>query len=174
MLNNVLLYGLILMSVKYCSAQAELVTVDKVDLAKYSGKWYDISHLPARFLDGCDCITAHYSLNPDGSVIVFNQCRNRKGESSSIKGKALAVNGSGNAKLKVQFFWPFRSDYYIIGLAEDYSWAVVGTPSRKYLWILSRYPQMDPPLYNDLIKMCGNKGFRVEFLTKTNQVGCGH
>jgi apolipoprotein D and lipocalin family protein len=155
-----------------CSSQEPLETVSRVDLRKYSGTWYEICHLPAHFLDGCSCISATYSLNSNGYVNVFNKCRKNNGKWTSIKGKAFAVSNSWNSKLKVQFFWPFRADYYIIELANDYSYAVVGEPRRKYLWILSRTPDMDPVLYQELVQKCGNKGFPVEFLIVTSQEGC--
>jgi len=155
-----------------CSSQPPLETVSKVDLKKYSGTWYEMCHLPARFLDGCECITATYTVDPKGFVNVFNKCKKSNGKWTSISGKAFSVEGTGNSKLKVQFFWPFRANYYIIDLADDYSYAVVGEPGRNYLWILSRTPEMDPELYQRLVKKCGNKGFPVEFLVVTSQKNC--
>ena len=90
----------------------------------------------------------------------------------SIKGKAFVVPNSNNSKLKVQFFWPFKGDYWIIELADDYSYAVVGDKSRKYLWILSRTPQMDQKLYDEVIIRTGNKGFAVENLEFSKQTDC--
>lgn len=155
-----------------CLSQPPLETVGKVDLQKYSGLWYEMCHLPARFLDGCECITATYSIDSRGFVKVYNKCKKSNGKWISISGKAFSVQGSGNSKLKVQFFWPFRSDYYIIDLADDYSYAIVGEPGRNYLWILSRTPKMNPDLYQSLVKKCGNKGFPVEFLEVTSHGGC--
>ncbi len=155
-----------------CAAQAPLETVERVDLKKYAGTWYEICHMPAHFLDGCNCITATYTLHPKGYVEVYNKCKKANGKWSSITGKAFTVNNSGNSKLKVQFFWPFRADYYILDLDDDYTYAVVGEPGRKYLWILSRSPQMDPELYKNLVNKCGNMGFAVEFLVVTGQKDC--
>jgi apolipoprotein D and lipocalin family protein len=160
------------MGLQICHSQSTLETVDKVDLQKYSGKWYEICHMPASFLEGCSCITATYTIDKKGFVRVFNQCRKSNGKWTSINGKAFAVSGSWNSKLKVQFFWPFRADYYIIDLAEDYSYAVVGEPGRRYLWILSRTPHMDPVLYDALVQKCGNKGFAVEYLVVSSQENC--
>jgi apolipoprotein D and lipocalin family protein len=164
--------AIVLAGCSSCFSQNDLETVDRVDLKKYAGTWYEICHLPARFLDGCSCISATYTLDPKGYVRVFNKCKKSNGKWTSINGKAFAVSGSWNSKLKVQFFWPFRANYYIIDLAEDYSYAVVGEPGRKYLWILSRTPKMDPELYQSLVKKCGNKGFPVEYLMVTSQEGC--
>ena len=81
----------------------------------------------------------------------------------------MVVPGSGNAKLKVQFFWPFKGNYWIIDLAEDYSYAVVGDPSRKYLWILSRTPAMDPALYDEIVRRIAAQGFDTTKLVKADQ-----
>jgi len=77
------------------------------------------------------------------------------------------VPNSGNARLKVQFFWPFRGDYWIFELADDYSWAVVGSPKRNYLWILARSPEMDEQLYNNIASRIAGKGFDIERLERT-------
>jgi len=155
-----------------CKSQ-DLETARFVDPKKYSGKWYEIAHLPASFLEGCSCTTAEYTYTTKGYIKVYNRCYNsRKGKWKSITGKAFVVNNSRNSKLKVQFFWPFKANYWIIELADDYSWAVVGEPRRRYLWILSRTPEMDEALYQELVVKCGNKGFPVEHLEITKQDSC--
>jgi apolipoprotein D and lipocalin family protein len=147
-------------------------TVPAVDLTKYSGLWYEIAAYPTRFEEGCHCITAEYTLAPNGRYIeVQNRCRkdSATGPESGIRGKAFVVKNSGNAKLKVQFFWPFRAPYWVVGLADDYSWALVSGPSRKYLWILSRTPQMDEETYNGIILYLQSKGFDTDKLRPCNQ-----
>jgi apolipoprotein D and lipocalin family protein len=150
-----------------------LQTVDKVDLARYAGRWYDIASYPARFQNGCRCTTADYELVPGKRYIrVVNRCIRFKGNRSklsSVSGKAFLGKDSGNAKLKVQFFWPFKGDYYIIGLAKDYSWALVGNPSRKYLWILSRESYMPTDTYNYIVNLVKSKGYSPGLLRKTPQ-----
>jgi apolipoprotein D and lipocalin family protein len=150
-----------------------LQTVDHVDLDKYVGRWYEIASYPARFQKGCRCTTADYELVPGGKYIrVTNRCirfRSGKSRMSMIRGKAFVVPDTGNSKLKVQFFWPFRGDYYIIGLADDYSWAVVGHPARKYLWILSRESYMPTDTYNSILGLVKNKGYDLKILQKTPQ-----
>lgn len=103
--------------------------------------------------------------------MVVNRCNRDSidGRPSSIKGKAFVQKNSGNAKLKVQFFWPFRGDYWIIDLAEDYSFAVVSHPGRNYLWILSRTPVMDEEIYNGILERLKDKGFDLKRLQKTIQ-----
>jgi apolipoprotein D and lipocalin family protein len=124
--------------------QAPVTSVPAVDLARYVGKWYEIAAFPMYFQRHCvGDTTAEYTLRPDGEVTVDNRCRTASsGERAT--GRAWTIEGTGNAQLKVSFFWPFRSDYWIIGLDEAYRWAVVGNPNRKYLWILSRTPQLPP------------------------------
>jgi apolipoprotein D and lipocalin family protein len=150
-----------------------LRTVDKVDLTRYAGRWYDIASYPARFQNGCRCTTADYELVPHKKYIrVVNRCirfRGNRSELASVTGKAFAVDGSNNSKLKVQFFWPFKGDYYIIGLAEDYSWTIVGSPSRKYLWILSRESYMTTDTYNHIINLVKSNGYSPGLLRKTPQ-----
>jgi apolipoprotein D and lipocalin family protein len=151
-----------------------LETVPSVDLQKYMGQWYEIAAFPQRFEKGCHCTTAEYEMTDKGYVRVINTCRKDSpdGKVSQAKGKAFVVKGSNNAKLRVQFFWPFRGDYWIIDLAEDYGYAVVGAPDRKYLWILSRTPQLDPVLYQNIVDRVARKGFDISKLAKTDQ-GCG-
>ncbi len=149
----------------------QLQTVPYVDLKKYAGKWYEIASFPQSFQKGCEFTTAEYTLTDKGYVIVENRC-NREGiagKRSSIKGKAFIVKNSGNAKLKVQFFWPFKGKYWIIDLADDYSYAVVGHPSRKYLWILCRTPAMDQKVYQQIISRVKEMGFDTTKIKLTTQ-----
>jgi len=145
-----------------------LEVVPHVELEKYLGKWYEIAHLPAKFQEGCNETTATYTLSKDGSISVLNQSI-KNGKTKQAKGKAKVVDKKSNAKLKVTFFWPFYGDYWIITLGNDYDYAVVGTPNRKYLWILSRTPQMDDKLYSRLIEYAKSKGFDVDKLIRTIQ-----
>jgi apolipoprotein D and lipocalin family protein len=105
-------------------------------------------------------------------IRLTNRCirfKNGRSKIVTARGKAFVVKGSSNAKLRVQFFWPFRGDYYIIGLAEDYSWAIVGHPTRKYLWILSRDSFIPTHTYNYILKVIGEQGYDVNRLAKTPQ-----
>lgn len=140
---------------------------DKVDINRYIGKWYEIARLPFSQQEGCSCTTAEYEIIDSTILRVINKCI-KDGELDDATGKAFVVEGSNNAKLRVQFFWPFRGDYWVIELDEDnYQYAVVGTPSRKYMWILSRTPQMDDTIYNSLIERASAKGFDINKLIKT-------
>lgn len=98
---------------------------------------------------------------------MLNECR-KNGKAKQAKGKAKVVDKNSGAKLKVSFFWPFYGDYWIINLGNDYDYAVVGTPNRKYLWILSRTSQMDDKLFSQLRDFAKSKGFDVENLITTS------
>lgn len=156
------------MTLGACSSNKPLQTVDHVDINKYMGKWYEIASFPQSFQKGCSCTVAEYSLNDDGTVRVDNSCNVADGSKQSI-GKAFVKDKKTNAKLAVQFFWPFKGKYWIIDLADDYSYAVVGHPNRKYLWILSRTPQMNEPLYHDILQRVNAKGFDTTMLQLTDQ-----
>lgn len=148
-----------------------LETVPEVDLERYEGRWYEIARLPQRFEKGCHCVYAEYTLNPEGYVEVRNACYKGglDGELDVAKGKAFPVEGSQNSKLKVQFFWPFKGDYWILELASDYKYALVGTPDRESLWLLSRTPELSDDVYDRFVQQASKKGFPVERLLKTDQ-----
>lgn len=135
------------------ASNAPLDVVERVEVERYMGKWYEIARYP-NFFQVSDCVatTAEYTLLDDGRVRVDNRCRSGAidGTEESILGTARVVDTETNAKLKVQFFPPFEGDYWIIDLDPDYQWAVVGEPSRNFLWILSRTPTMDEALYAEI------------------------
>jgi apolipoprotein D and lipocalin family protein len=169
--HQILLLLLINMTSIKLNAQ-ELQTVPFVDLNKYAGRWYEIASFPQRFQKGCHRTTADYTLSEKGYVIVENRCNRDSvdGKQSYIKGKAIVERNSGNAKLKVQFFWPFKGKYWIIDLADDYSYAVVSHPNKKYLWILSRTPKMDDTIYQEVLARLKSKGFDLLKLQRTVQI----
>ncbi|MBZ0180917.1 MAG: lipocalin family protein [Melioribacteraceae bacterium] len=141
-----------------------LETVDNVDVSRYLGKWYEVAKLPNSFQDDCYCATAEYGLIDSNTLSVVNKCFEDSidGTIDSVDGKAFIVENSNNSKLKVQFFWPFKGDYWIIELdQENYSYAVVGTPSRKYLWILSRTPRLEKNILDSLLNKIAQKNFDV-------------
>jgi apolipoprotein D and lipocalin family protein len=125
----------------------------------------------AWFQKGCTGSTADYSLLPDGRIRVVNRCfkKNLDGPLKVSKGKAQVVDTTTRAKLKVWFFWPFKGDYWIIDLDPDYQWAVVGVPSRKYLWILSRTPALDRVVYDGILRRIIEKGYDPTRLQLTPQ-----
>jgi len=159
--------------VAYMVKGQALQTVEQVDPDKYLGRWYDIASFPATFQKDCHCTTADYERVPGKPYLkVTNRCLKFRGKRSGMSvanGKIFIVKGSGNAKLKVQFFWPFKGNYYIIGLADDYSWALVGHPERKYLWILSRESYMPDYTYQSIVELAKTKGYDTGKLQKTPQ-----
>jgi len=145
--------------------------VRMLDLTRYAGQWHEIAHLPMFFQRKCvDTITATYTAKPDGTIGVHNACRKKNGEMDASDGIAKTVAGQPGA-LKVRFApdwlaWVPKvwADYWVIDLDVDYQWAVVGSPSRKYLWILSRKPGMDRQLFQDLSARARQRGYPVDKL----------
>lgn len=135
--------------------------VGRVDLSRYAGKWYEIAKYPNRFQRGCDGATADYTLRPDGRIDVVNRCveEGSEGMEKSVRGVARVVDRETGAKLSVTFFWPFSGDYWILGLGDDYEYAVVGSPDRKYLWILARSPEVDPATYERILETVRRQRF---------------
>lgn len=154
------------------SISQPLQTVPHVDLKKYAGKWYEIASFPQRFQKGCFGTSVEYTLTDKDYIIVENRCNKDSidGKLTKIKGKAFVVENTGNAKLNVQFFWPFKGKYWIIDVSDDYSYAVVGHPNRKYLWILSRSPTMKDTTYQKIIFKIKEKGFDISKIKITQQI----
>jgi apolipoprotein D and lipocalin family protein len=148
-----------------------LETVNFVDLNRYVGQWYEIARYPHRFQEGCVGSKATYSLRDDGRISVLNECYDKSfaGKLRSANGKARVVDKETNARLKVSFFWPFTGDYWIIDLGEDYEYAVVGHPNRKYLWILSRTPDMDEDVYQAILARLQKQEYDTAKLIRTAQ-----
>lgn len=152
------------------SKNTNLKTVDYVDAERYMGKWYDIASFPQRFQKNCTCTTAEYVQIDAETIKVYNRCIDAEtGKVKDVAGKAFIADKTTNAKLKVQFFWPFKGDYWIIELAEDYSYAVVSEPGKDYLWILSRTPQMPEDQFQGIIKRLKEKGFDTNRIVRTPQ-----
>ena len=152
-----------------------VTTVDHVDLQKYAGTWYEIAKIPNSFQDQCvGNTTAAYSLNDDGSIKVVNKCKDDEGDMDSAEGLANVVDTKSNSKLEVSFvsifgihlFW---GDYWIIGLPDDYSYAVIGTPNRKYGWILSRTPQLSEEKLNEAYDILRKNGYNPKDFVVTPQ-----
>jgi len=157
--------GLLVAVLSACRSSAHVSTLEvvpSVDLNRYIGTWYEIARYPNSFQKK-DCVgtTATYALREDGKISVVNRCRKGSpdGPEDKVSGKAWVVDPKTNARIKVQFFWPFSGDYWIIQLGEQYEYAVVGHPDRTYLWILSRTPQMDPELYAHIITRLKQQGY---------------
>lgn len=150
--------------------------VDKIDIERYAGKWYEIAHLPMYFQRKCIAnTTAQYSLNQDQTVGVLNSCRTATGEMIRSEGVAYPKN-QGNSKLKVSFLpkglrWlPFtKGDYWVLRIDPEYNVALVGGKSNKYLWILSRDKNIDEKTYQSYLDTAKSYGYDVTQLVKTPQ-----
>jgi apolipoprotein D and lipocalin family protein len=160
---------LIFMAFNRCNAQ-DLETVKSVDLSKYMGKWYEIASYPKSFQKNCYATTAEYIMTNNDYITVINRCRkgSLQGKEKSVKAKATVVEGTNNAKLKVKFFL-FSGNYWIIDLANNYSYAVVSEPKMKSLWILSRTPKMNQDDYSRVLSKLKSKGFDLDKLKMTIQ-----
>jgi len=156
------------------SAPLPNVPVTALDLGRYKGEWHEIAHLPMYFQRKCvGEITARYTLLADGTVEVRNACRNRDGGRDEAVGLARTAPGPAGA-LKVRFApawlsWvPFVwADYWVLELDPQYRWAVVGGPARKYLWVLSRTPDMDSGTYAAIRERASRRGYPVDKLVRT-------
>jgi apolipoprotein D and lipocalin family protein len=151
------------------ASDGAVTPVLRVDLERYLGRWYEIGSFPMFFQRNCIAdTTAEYSPREAGGIVVRNRCRTADGFIEA-EGKAVVVPESGNARLKVSFFWPFSSDYWIIGLDDDYRWAVVGNPNRKYLWILSRTPELSAAELEKARSVAAAQGYDLSMLRMTLQ-----
>lgn len=157
--------------------QGPVKAVPAVDLNKYAGTWYEIARYPNKFQKKCvGNVTATYTLKSDTTMEVLNRCLEKDGTITNAKGKAKVEDEATNAKLEVRFapaflsFLPFVwADYWVIDLATDYSYSVVGTPDRDYFWILSRKPEMSDALYQEILRRGEQQGFNPAKVVKTPQ-----
>jgi len=129
------------------------------------GTWYEIARFDHSFEKGLKCVSANYTLREDGRVTVLNKgVKEDSNENKSAKGIAKIPDMNFPGILKVSFFRPFWGNYYIIDLDEDYKWVLVGEPSRKYLWVLSREKTMNKEIYSSLLKTAEENGFDISKL----------
>ena len=148
---------------------APVRTVPEVDIQRYLGSWYEIAAFPMFFQRQCIADTqARYDLDEKGGIRVHNQCTTSSGIDKA-EGWAKVVDGSGNAKLRVSFFWPFWGDYWILALQPDYQWALVGSPTRKYLWLLSRTPSLPAEELQKALEAAKAQQFDISQLRYTPQ-----
>lgn len=169
---NILFFAMIALFSFGCSSNKDLQVVKKVELEKYSGTWYEIARFPSSFESSLKCVTATYTLKENGKIEVWNKGHKISDASkiSEIKGSAWVADEKETAKLKVRFFWPFSADYWIIALDDNYKYAMVGHPNRKYLWILSRKKKLDSEIIQNLILQAKNQGFDTEKLEFVDHV----
>jgi apolipoprotein D and lipocalin family protein len=172
------LYFLIALSFVFnaCSGKNSMTdktVVKELDIERFLGKWYEISRFDHSFERGLVGVTAFYSFREDGKLKVVNSGYKGtlKGPKSEAIGKAKIPDPKKPSKLKVSFFWIFYADYFVLELDDQYQWAIIGSSSDNYLWILSRTPQLDESLYNDLLHRITNRGYDVSKLIRVEQPG---
>jgi len=161
------IFALLIISVIAVMGQTDksLTTVKYVDLKKYTGTWYEIARIPNSFQDHCiKNSTAKYILEEDGRFKVINSCVDEDNEIDDVEGVARIVDKSSNSKLEVSFvsflgIRPFWGDYWIIGLGKNYEYAVIGSPGRKYGWILSRTKILNEEHLNEVKLILKNNGY---------------
>lgn len=154
---------------------SQMSTVSSVDLARYAGRWYEIARLPNEFQEECaGYVSADYTIRSDGNVDVVNQCRHYDGATAVARGVARSADPQTNAKLQVRFAPAFLSwfpmvwgDYWVIGLDENYRWAVVAEPTRRYGWILSRTPEIAEVDWIAAMAVLQNNGYNPTLFIKT-------
>jgi lipocalin len=159
-----------------CNGQDNMIdksVVKELDIDRYMGTWYEIARYDHRFERGLVGVTASYSFRDDGKIEVVNTGFKEtiNGKKSEAIGKAKIPDPNVPSKLKVSFFWFFYGDYIVLELDENYHWAVIGSSSDKYLWILSRTPQMDETVYHELLIKLTTRGYDIDKLIRVAQKG---
>ena len=149
-----------------CETTSDIAAVKPFEPERYMGTWYEIARLPQYFERDLDEVTAQYTLNDDNTIKIVNSGV-KDGEPTSITGKAKLKDPDANpqtGELRVSFFWPFYSDYRVIELAPDYSYAVVTAGSRDYLWVLARKPTMDKAQLDGILDRAKALGFELDVM----------
>lgn len=143
---------------------APLPVVTEFDTARYLGTWYEIASIPNRFQAGCVATEANYAAKANGELVIKNRCRNERldGPVREATGRAWAPDPQKPAQLKVEFFWPFKGDYWVMALEPEYRYALIGTPHRKYLWILSRTRTLPRETTERLLSLAREYGFDTD------------
>jgi apolipoprotein D and lipocalin family protein len=149
-------------------------TAKRVDLSRYVGRWYEIARLPMPFQKAGEAALAEYGSNPDGTLSVHNIAIRPDGSQHDIRGRAKVLNPPANTKLAVRFStWfgplipmPKQGNYWVLHVDDRYQEAIVGTPNRKYLWLLARTPTISTPSYDGLVAKAAALGFDVSRLIK--------
>jgi len=149
----------------------KLEVVRSIDLTKYAGTWYEIARLPNSFEKKLECVSASYTLLENGKIEVKNRGHliTDNTKVKDIKGTAWVPDVNVPAKLKVRFFWPFSGNYWVLALDENYQYALIGDPSRKFLWILARQKELEESIFKELSSIAQRQGFDTSQLIMVPQ-----
>ncbi len=174
-MKHILFFVIAAVLITGCGSGGKMIdktVVKELDLERYLGKWYEIARFPHSFEDGLVGVTATYSMRPDGKIKVINQgyVGSLNGKLKTAEGKAKIPDKSKPANLKVAFFLFFYGEYNVLELdSENYQWAMIGSSSDKYFWILSRTPQMDAKIYSMLLEKAKSRGYDLSKIIKVEQ-----
>lgn len=172
-MNKRLLSSLLLFSLFACAQTPNqpLELVQSIELQRFLGKWYEIGGIPTPEQANCTGTTATYTAKSATELDVLNRCfeKSLTGREISAKGRAYIPNPAEPTKLKVEFFWPFAGDYQIMALDPEYQYAMIGTPSRRYLWVLSRSPELPESTWKTLVDSAVAQGYDSSKIIKTLQ-----
>ena len=154
-----------------------LATVPTVKVDQYLGVWYEVARKPMYFQRHCARdISARYTLNENGNITVDNRCVKADGQQIQSVGEAFIQNPPSNSKLKVSFLPEWlrwlpvaRGNYWILKLDDNYQTVLVGEPSRKYLWVLSREPKPDATVVEAYLKYAESLGYKLNDVIRAPQ-----
>ncbi len=155
-----------------CNAQeVELKTVPYVDISQFMGAWYVIANIPTFLEKEAHNAIESYQLDEKGRIATTFSFRKGsvEGPLKEYHPRGFIYNHETKAEWRMQFLWPFKLPYLVIGLAEDYSWTVIGVPNRKYVWIMARQPELPAAVYDSIIHRLQNQGYEIEKIQKVPQ-----
>ena len=166
-----IILGVLCQVVAASSGMPPLQPVQHVDLNSYVGLWYEIAHFSNKYQDGCQDSIVRFSLRNDGEIDILNSCRDKKeGKLHHADGRGWVIDKSGNARLKVSYFWPFSKEYVFIDQGKEYEYSVICTADRKNLWIISRSPVISDEIFAGIASNIEKQGFQRERLIKTEHI----
>ena len=173
MIITTILIGIVALVSVACTKPSDIVTttVAELDLHRFTGRWYEVARFNHRFERGLVGCTANYTINDDGTIRVVNAGYKDKldGKYKASEGKARRRDDKKPGKLEVSFFLWFYSDYNVMLLADDYRYALIGSKSEDYLWILSRTPELTPADKELILREARARGYNTDNLIWVKQ-----
>jgi len=153
------------------AALPTLETVDHVDLERFMGDWYVIANIPTFVEKGAHNAVESYQLDEDGTIATTFTFRKDAfdGPEKQYHPRGFVRDTESNAEWGMQFVWPFKGDYRIIYLADDYSTTIIGRNKRDYVWLMARSPEMDAGEYRDAVRFIESAGYDVSDLQRVPQ-----